>query len=202
MDGTRQVMLVASATDTPVGSLVVRFTGKKLDVYVITSDIVDDENASIRIKFDDEAPVRQTWNRSTDYKAVFSPRPFELLKMMRTSHKFYLEYQPYQRVPDTIAFSLDGLSDVLPSAEMAALDKKDDDERAADAALRARILPYVHECSRLDSHGWCWSDPDSPVYSGDHYEGSVGYPFRTKEQALADAKHAARMGVYFKTQQN
>ncbi len=39
------------------GSLIVRFKGKTLDVYVNTDEIVDDESASVRIKFDDGAPM-------------------------------------------------------------------------------------------------------------------------------------------------
>jgi hypothetical protein len=173
--------------------------GKKLDVYVNTPEIVDDESASVRIKFDDGAPTRQTWSRSSDYHAVFSPDPLGLLTRLQGATRFYIEYKPYQRVPETIIFNVAGLSSVLPQEEMALLKKKQDDIKAADAALRARVLLHVHECRQRKNDGslmypgqWCWSDPNTDVYRSDLI------PFHNKEEAVRNAIETARTGVVFK----
>jgi hypothetical protein len=76
MDETKEIVLMTNATNKSEAALIVRFKATNLDVYVNTDSIVDDESASVRIRFDDGAPVRQTWTRSTDYRAVFSPDPF------------------------------------------------------------------------------------------------------------------------------
>jgi hypothetical protein len=191
MDRIKEIMLTTNAIDH-VGILVVRFQGKKLDVYVNTDEILDKEG--VRIKFDDGAPIKQTWNRSTDYKAVFSPEPFGLLTKLQRSNKFYLEYQPYERVPATIIFDVTRLSAVLPTFEMAALQKKVDDNNAATAALRARILPYVHMCVDQQAFPgqWCYTG-DEPAFTND------STPFPTKEEAIKSALESARAGVAFKS---
>jgi len=215
MDGTKEVVVMTSAIGQSSGTLIIRFKGKKLDVYVSTDEIVDDESASVRVKFDDAAPVRQTWTRSTDYKAIFSPDPFGLLTRLQLSNKFYIEYHPYQRVPDAIIFNVAGLSAALPQGETAIRKKKHDDDNTAGAALRApvkkeyddngaagaelraRILPHIHACSQQRYNGdllfpgqWCWTDPDGR-FNRD------GTPFATKEEALRDAMRMAREGQAF-----
>jgi hypothetical protein len=198
MDGTKEIAVMTSAMGQPSGTLIIRFKGKKLDVYVNTDEIVDDESASVRVKFDDAAPVRQIWTRSTDYKAIFSPDPFGLLARLQLSNKFYIEYRPYQRTPDTIIFNVTGLSAALPQAEMAIQKKKHDENNAAEAALRARILPHVHECNeKVYDAGppflgpWCWTDPNDILYNHD------STPFATKEEAVRDAMRMARDGLAF-----
>src|ERR1019366_3432943 len=64
MDGTKQIVLITDTVGQSRASLIIRFKGKTLDVYVNTGEIVDDESASVRIKFDDGAPMKQTWGRS------------------------------------------------------------------------------------------------------------------------------------------
>jgi len=198
MDGTKEIVVMTSAIGQSSGTLIIRFKGDNLDVYVNTDEIIDDESASVRVKFDDAAPVRQTWTRSTDYKAMFSPDPFGLLTRLQLGSKFYIEYRPYQRVPDTIIFNVTGLSAALPQAEMAAHKRKHDDSSAAGAALRERILPHVHECSQRGYDGgsflpgqWCWTDPMDTQFNHD------GTPFATKEEAVRDAMRMARMGLAF-----
>lgn len=195
MDRTKEIVVRTSAIGQSSGTLVMRFKGKNLDVYVDTGKIVNDESASVRVKFDDAAPMRQTWTRSTDYKAVFSPDPFGLLTRLRLSKQFYIEYPPYQKVPDTIMFNVAGLSAALPQDEMAVQKKKYDDNNAARAALRARILLHVHQCSQesfAPPGQWCWSDPNDEMYKNDVV------PFATKEEAVRDAMRMASMGLAFK----
>jgi len=194
MDGTKQVVLIADAVDGSGGSLIIRFKGRKLDVYVNTDEIVDDESASVRIKFDDGDPVIQTWGRSTSYKSVFAPNPFSLLMRLQRAKKFYIEYKPYQRVPETIIFNASGLSAALPEAQMAEQKKKHEESEAASAALRSRVSPHVRLCSDQSTFPglWCWSDPNDPLFSSE-----TGWQ-HTKEEAIRDAMEMARSGMAFK----
>jgi hypothetical protein len=199
MDNKREVVLTARATSPQGGTLVIRFKGKELDAYVSTPEIVDDEKANVRIKFGDAEPVRQTWSRSTDYRAIFSPDPVGLITRLESNSKFMIEYRPYQKMPDTIIFSVSGLTPLLPQAEMAAHRKKWEAGNAANAALRTRILPFIHPCKRkvfadepVPPGSWCWTDPDSEV------GGEESAPWSTKEGALQNALELKRMGMNFK----
>ncbi|HET9840308.1 MAG TPA: hypothetical protein VFR84_18920 [Candidatus Angelobacter sp.] len=199
MDNTKEISLVTSAVGDVGGTLLIRFKGKQLDAYVATKEVVDDERAGVRIKFDDGDPARQVWGRSTDYRAVFSPDPVGLITKLETSKKFYIEYHPYQKVAETIIFDVSGLEPLLPQAEMAVHKQKWEQSNAANAALRARILPYVHPCKRKEFIGrpvppgsWCWVDPD------DVTGGEESAPWSTKEGALQNALDLKRLGLNFK----
>ena len=199
MDNAKEIMLLADATNKSGAFLIVRFKGKSLDVYVNTNEIVDDESSHVRIKFDSGNPLAQTWSRSTDYKAVFSPDPFALLTKLQSSSKFYIEYRPYQKVADTIIFDVAGLSAALPQEQMAEQKKKREASSAATAALRARIQPHVHLCKAETYEGkplfpgqWCWSDPNDALFS------SESSPSDTKEEAIKSAMDMARFGLVFK----
>jgi len=199
MDNTKEITLVTSAVSDEGGTLLIRFKGKQIDAYVATKEIVDDERASIRIKFDEGEPVKQVWGRSTDYRAVFSPDPVGLITKLEASKKFYIEYHPYQKVAQTIIFDVAGLEPQLPQEEMAVHKKKWEQSNAANAALRARILPYIHPCKRKEFVGnpvppgsWCWADPD------DVTGGEESAPWSTKEGALQNALELKRLGLNFK----
>jgi hypothetical protein len=199
MDNAREISLATSATGDQGGMLMIRFKGKQLDAYVSTKEIVDDERASVRIKFDDGNPMRQVWSRSTNYLAVFSPDPVGLINQLERSKKFYIEYRPYQKVAQTIVFDVTGLEPLLPQSEMAEHQKKWEAGNAASAALRARILPYIHPCKRktfidtpVPPGSWCWADPD------DVTGGEESAPWTTKEGALQNALELKRLGLNFK----
>jgi hypothetical protein len=199
MDNTKEISIATSATGDVGGTLLIRFKGKQVDAYVATKEVVDDERASVRIKFDDGEPAKQVWGRSTDYRAVFSPDPVGLITKLETSKKFYIEYHPYQKVAETIIFDVSGLDPLLPQAEMAEHKKKWEQGNAANAALRARILPYIHPCKRKEFIGnpvppgkWCWVDPD------DVTGGEESAPWDTKEAALQNALELKRLGLNFK----
>jgi hypothetical protein len=71
------------------------------------------------------------------------------------------------------------------AARVAQKQKRD----AANAALRARILPHVHQC-KAGSSTWGWSDP-SDKYGFDNCI------FSTQEGALQNALEEARLGMAF-----
>ena len=91
IDGTKTVVLETYATNHH-DMLVIRLTGRKLEVYVTTGNIVQDEKASVRIKFDNDTPTKQTWDRSADYNGIFSPDPSGFVTRLQRSSEFYIEY--------------------------------------------------------------------------------------------------------------
>ena len=81
---------------------------------------------------------------------------------------------------------------------MAVQEKKYEANSAADAALRAKILPHIHLCSEKEYDGkllfpgqWFWTDPYDDL-------GGESTPSPMKETALRDAMMMARLGVAFK----
>ncbi len=111
IDGAKTTVLACGDGDERI---IIRFRGNRLEAYVTTPEIVDNEDAPVRIRFDDGKPISQQWSRSEDYTAVFAPDPRWLLAKLQRSKKFYIEYHPYQKVPETLSFDVAGL--VVPSA--------------------------------------------------------------------------------------
>lgn len=222
MDRTHRLTLQTEAKEIPNGTLIVRFTGSRLEVYVITEDVIG-EDTSVRIKFDEGTPIRQTWNPAKDAETLFSPDPTALLAKLQGATRFYIEYKPYDKIPQTITFDVAGLSAILPQEQkdqqQAALKRREDnerklqeqmrrieereqeDKRTFEEQLRARVLPHVHECTQRNIDGtlkfpwqWCWSTAD-PNPLARCYSDRI--PYATKEQAVASAMDAARSGVHF-----
>src|SRR5205823_10256625 len=90
----------------------------KLEAYVVTNEIIDDELALVRVKFDNAPAMRQTWNRSQDYKAIFAPNARQFVAALNKSSMFLLEYRPYERMPETITLHVEGLKDALAAPDM------------------------------------------------------------------------------------
>lgn len=60
MDGITITTAILDSDTTDAGakaSLVIRYTGDKAEVYVVTDEVLDDE--FVRVKFDDEKPETQ-----------------------------------------------------------------------------------------------------------------------------------------------
>lgn len=89
-----------------------------LDAYVVTGEMVGNAQPSVRVKFDDGQPVRQTWSRSDDYRALFSPNPRQFVAQILKSKELYIEYPPYEKIPTTINLSVEGLMDSLDGSTM------------------------------------------------------------------------------------
>ena len=119
MDGVHTTVIANRYGDQEI---IIRFRGKSLDAYVATPEIVDDEDAPVRVRFDDGKPISQVWSRSKDYRAVFSPDPRWFVSKLQASKKFYIEYHPYEKVPETLSFDVAGL--VVPKALLDTHDKQ------------------------------------------------------------------------------
>jgi len=76
---------------------------------------------SVRIKFDDEKPTRQTWGISDDHDALFpSGREKLFLSQVLKHKKLVLEFSYYEKAPRAITFDLPGLAEKLDSAGLTA----------------------------------------------------------------------------------
>lgn len=126
IDGAKTTIL---ENNQGTAAIVIRFRDKTLDAYVATPEMVGYNHASVRIRFDDGAPLRQNWSRSEDYKALFSPDPRGFLARLQASKVFYIEYEPYEKVPETLTFDVGGL--VVPKTVLDEYDQRQKRYRAA-----------------------------------------------------------------------
>jgi hypothetical protein len=110
MDNTKQATAIVKS-ETGEEWLGVRCTGRKMDILVDTNKVVDDEYATVRVKFDDgKIQVQhQGWQRSADMTALFSRDVKKLIIQLRTAKRFYFEYEPYQQRRTTLTFKVESL---------------------------------------------------------------------------------------------
>lgn len=176
--------------------LIIRCVKRKTEAYVDTDSILD--NGIIRIKFDQSPPSRQRWEKSTDDKALFVPDPITFARKLTTAKTFMLEFTPFQEGTRTVSFDITNLNEKLKkvsdACDWAAVDKARERAKAANAALRERLIKYVHPCENQEIGKWCWSDPNDDVHNTDNSWSD------TKEEALEDAMEYARLGLAFKKQ--
>ena len=177
-------------------SMTIRCSKRKTEAYVDTDTILD--NGNVRIKFDASTPIRQTWGKSTDDKALFPPDAITFARQLTKTRVFLLEFTPFQEGTRTVSFDVTNLDAKLKKISDAcnwdAVDQSRARSRAADAALRARLMQYVHPCEDHDIGKWCWSDPNDALFNHD-----TGWS-ATKEGALQDAMQNARWGLAFKNE--
>jgi len=194
MDNSPEVTLSTSGTDG--ATLIIRCSEHKTDAFVNTDTVVD--NKGVRIRFDDSSPERQFWSESTDHRAIFAPDAVTFARALTKARKLLFEFTPFEERARTVSFEVSGLDGKLQKIAAAcdweSLDKSRAKMRVADAALRAKIEPYVHPCASSSIKGWCWSDPDDTIMPG--YEQYAG---NTREAALQDAMRSARWGIAFKS---
>jgi|GEM_PF-470624 hypothetical protein len=193
MDSTPKISLSKTGSDGAI--LMIRCAGRETDAFVNTHVIVD--NGSVRVRFDDSPPARQSWSESKDNEALFSPDAVTFSRNLAKAHNFLFEFNPYRKTAKTITFDVTGLDSKLQKISDAcnwdAIDKRRAKAKADANALRDLISPYVHVCTK-GGKGWCYSDPDfQPTPGYEMFGGS------TKEEALQTALENAKLGVAFKS---
>lgn len=99
-----------------------RLATKHVGIFVNAGGMVEplsyeyQHSTSVRLKFDDEKPVRQTWT-ITDSDDALAPRDEKgFLTQLLNHQKLALEFSYYHEVPDAFTFDISGLSDVLEKA--------------------------------------------------------------------------------------
>jgi Type VI secretion system VasI, EvfG, VC_A0118 len=204
MDNTPIVILRKSGDSG--STMVIRCSKGTTDAYVDTGTIL--RSGNVRIKFDEAAPLRQTWAKSTDDKALFPLDAITFARQLTIARRFMLEFTAFGEGTRTISFDVANLDAKLKKVSdacnweavdqsraraKAAAEQSRAQAKAADAALRARLIQYVHACKEQSIGKWCWADPTTgflPI-------SDRGW-FNTEEEALQDAMEYARLGIAFK----
>lgn len=171
--------------------------GVTVDGMVDPLDYEHEHETSVRVKFDDERPSRQTWGISDNHEALFPmgrEKPF-LLELLK-HNKLILEFSYYEKAPRTVTFELSGLGEKMKSIgidpqtiieEQTAADRaKDAANRAeieAERAKRAKISAQVFRCK--DSHAPIPKEASKQMFCWDPQDGNKERgPFVTREEAI------------------
>jgi hypothetical protein len=166
MDSVKTVFAEKDSSESPKATLVIRCTGKQVQVYVHTPEVISEEYG-VRIKFDTGKPVKQSWERATNYQGLFSPMADDFLRSMKSARTFYFEYTPFQHVATTVSFDVANLpQSMLNSCVSAAIGRAEAREKRAreeqtkrlaqereeqaeqaknEAALRTKCAPFADE---------------------------------------------------------
>jgi hypothetical protein len=76
----------------------------------------------VRLKFDDDKPVSQTWGISDSHDALFpSGKEGQFLSQLIQHNKLVLEFSYYEKAARTVTFDITGLADKMKSANLAAV---------------------------------------------------------------------------------
>jgi len=126
IDGTKEVSVVVQSEDAVpllIGStkpvLGVRCTQNKTELGINFGTPIEHageeyETASVRLRLDDAAPIKEKWSRSTSLTGLFSMGPIQLAKQLGMAKTFYVEFTPYGKTPMTVRFRVEGLEAHLP----------------------------------------------------------------------------------------
>lgn len=96
------------------------YAGRDLEVYVVTNmPVHGGDTHKLRVRFDNEKPVEDTWNDSQELGAVFhftmTPQgQLHFVQKMAAAHKLLFEFTPYLGTPQVAEFDLTGLSLFMP----------------------------------------------------------------------------------------
>jgi hypothetical protein len=72
----------------------------------------EDSSTAVRVRFDDERPVRQKWGITEDHDALYpSGHEEQFLGQLTQRHKLFVEFSYYEKAPRTVTFDLTGLSE-------------------------------------------------------------------------------------------
>jgi hypothetical protein len=176
--------------------------GVTVDGMVSPLNYEHEHNTSVRVKFDDEKAVRQTWGISDDHDTLFpmgreKPFLFELLK----HNKLILEFSYYEKAPRTVTFELSGLGEKMKSSgidpqtviqeQEAANRVKETAGRAeveAERAKRVKVAGQIYPCK--ESHPPIPMEASKKMFCWDPHDGNPERgPFATREEAIEVGLH-------------
>lgn len=125
MDDSKQVSIalyaesqISENTDTSGPMLAIVCRQNKTEVFIVTNVPANPEYGlyeeyTVRIRFDDEKPLKQRWAESTDNKALFAPNPIAFAKKINKTEKMLFEFAPFQSGPEIIEFDVRELEPYL-----------------------------------------------------------------------------------------
>jgi hypothetical protein len=120
-DDTRTVVLSLAAENkiqgwlaTAVPQLLLRCQEGRTEMYVAvgmpaTVELGEFQRHTVRIRYDDEAPISLITNESTDNKSLFFPDAMTSIRRMWTSHILLVGFTPFNASPVTVRFDVSGL---------------------------------------------------------------------------------------------
>jgi hypothetical protein len=118
--------LISSVSDSRRVQLIVRQSGKKLDVYLATGDVPDEvdtatkDRSLVKCKFDDGEPTQEKWLVSRHRIALrFPGDPVEFLGKIRKARRLDVELSLATDSLDTESFNLA----LFPQGVLGALEK-------------------------------------------------------------------------------
>ncbi|MBZ5719200.1 MAG: hypothetical protein LAO03_02360 [Acidobacteriia bacterium] len=77
-------------------------------------------STAVRLKFDDEKPVSQTWGIADSHDALFPyGREKQFLALLVQHNKLILEFSYYEKAARTVTFDISGLADKMKAANLA-----------------------------------------------------------------------------------
>jgi Type VI secretion system VasI, EvfG, VC_A0118 len=127
MDSSKGVILRLEADNevkdwlqTNLPTLIIRCTEKKTKVYITTGMAASPEYGhydeyTVRIRLNDNPPIRALWGQSTDNEALFAPNAIELARRISKSDRMLFEFTPFNSNPVIATFDVRGLSTHLPA---------------------------------------------------------------------------------------
>jgi hypothetical protein len=182
MDGTPEATLTLFNEND--SSIMIRCVDRKTDVLVSPGGDPIAE-ANVRVKYDDSAPIRQSWHKSSSKTALFSPDPIAIARRLSKTNIFLFEYTPFESRPRIAKFNVSGLdlAKISQLCNWEALDRIAAKRQAELAALKEKVVSWVHPCG-YDKEKWCWSNTDNT---------DGGMSLETKEDAIQDAYEHAKI---------
>jgi hypothetical protein len=95
------------------GKLTHKSVGARLDV----DGFVTSDGGAVRLKFDDEKPIRDKWAAADSHDSLFPyGRCDQLLVQLLHHNKLAIEFSYYEKAPQTVTFDLAGLRDDMKAA--------------------------------------------------------------------------------------
>jgi hypothetical protein len=120
-DDSRTVVLSLGAENriqgwlaTAVPQLLLRCREGRTEMFVAvgmpaTVEPGEFERHTVRLRYDDEAPISVVTNQSTDNKSLFFPDAISSIVRMWNSHILLVGFTPFNASPVTVRFDVSGL---------------------------------------------------------------------------------------------
>jgi hypothetical protein len=98
--------------------------GNAVKLGVVVHGMVAPEEGSeystpVRLKFDDENPLRQTWGIADNHEMLFPfRREKQFMSQLLQHNKIVVEFSYYEKAPRTVTFDISGLTDKMKSENL------------------------------------------------------------------------------------
>lgn len=91
--------------------------GSSIGARVDIDGFVTTDGSAVRLKFDDDQPLRQQWSGSDGHRSLFPygrEKPF--LAGLLKHKKLYFEFSKYEEAPQVVTFDIEGLAEAMGQA--------------------------------------------------------------------------------------